>query len=190
MKAVISVTGKDIIMDGFNVEAYKDFMFMPDNNENTKIFSFELVRDKTDWHSIEGGGFLFNTKIEDGTIEGYCILTTKSGLKLVRIDKCDLTDFRNGKYNYVENTGRLLTTVNIGDPYAKQSYVIEVDNETVSVWCNNELYIDSFELPTESTGYGFGPITSHANHACEQLSYYTFSNIRMESLRPNEGKSE
>ena len=75
-------------MLGYNVEAYKDFLFMNNNDKGLKIFSFDLHRDRTDWHSIEGGGFLFNTIIEGTgdarTIEGYCILTTQTGLKLVR----------------------------------------------------------------------------------------------------------
>ena len=179
----IEITNRDIRMNGFNAEPYKDFLFMPNSDSNQKLFSFELIRDRTDWHSIEGGGFLFNTTIENNTIEGYCILTTQSGLKLVRINPCDLDSFRNGGYNRVENAGQLLTTVNIGDPYAKQSYIILVEPTEISVWCNGEWVINGYTLPTESTSYGFGPITSHEDHACEQLSYYTFSNIRMESLR-------
>ena len=179
----IEINGKDIKMNGFNEESYKDFLFMPNTDDNMKLFSFDLMRDRTDWHSIEGGGFLFNTKIENNTIEGYCILTTQSGLKLVRIDKCDLTSFMDGSYNMVENAGSLLTTVNIGDPYAKQTYVIAVSPTEISVWCNGEWTIDGYKLPTTSESYGFGPITSHESHACNQLSYYTFSNIRMESLR-------
>ena len=181
----ISIDGKDIVMNGFNVEAYKDFLYMANSDSSTKIFSFELVRDRTDWHSIEGAGFLFNTTIKDNTIEGYCILTTRSGLKLVKIDSCNLDDFMNGKYNRVEQAGRVLTTVNIGDPYAKQSYFIKVSPSEISVACNGEWAIDSYTLPAESESYGFGPITSHESHYCEQLSYYTFSNIRMESLRPD-----
>ncbi len=179
----IEIDNNDIQMLGYNVEAYKDFLFMPNNDSNTKIFSFELERDRTDWHSIEGGGFLFNTKIENNTIEGYCILTTQSGLKLVKINQCDLNAFRDGSYNTIQDVGELLTTVDIGDPYARQSYVIIVAPNEIAVWCNGEWVIAQYTLPTVSESYGFGPITSHESHSCSQLSYYTFSNIRMESLR-------
>ena len=175
----ITIDDKDIVMNGFNAEAYKDFLFKHDSDAKVKTFYFELVRDRTDWHSIEGAGFLFNTQIKDNTIEGYCILTTQSGLKLVRINPCNLDDFRDGRYNYVEHAGQLLTTVNIGDPYAVQSYVIRVSATAITVICNGEEVITNYVLPVESASYGYGPIISHASHACYQLSYYTFSNIQM-----------
>ena len=53
------------------------------------VFDFDLQRDNTDWHSMEGGGFLFNTVVseEENYIQGYCILVTVYGLKLIKINK-------------------------------------------------------------------------------------------------------
>lgn len=33
-----------------------------------------------------------------------------------------------------------------------------------------------------ATGYGYGPITSHISHSCSQQSYFTFGNIKMETV--------
>ena len=46
----------------------------------------------------------------------------------------------------------------------------------------NTLLIDKYELPENDYGFGYGPITSHASHACRQQSYFTFSNIKMETV--------
>ena len=54
----ILFNGSDIQMVGYTYEAFKDFLFIPDTNKTQKTFTFDLQRDATDWHSMEGGGFL------------------------------------------------------------------------------------------------------------------------------------
>lgn len=116
----IQYTGKDIKMVGYYYAAFKDFLYVEDNNPDRKVFDFDLQRDGTDWHSMEGGGFLFNTVVseEENYIQGYCILVTSSGLKLVKINKTNLTNFRNGSYEYVQYAGKLLQTFPISNVYA------------------------------------------------------------------------
>ena len=61
----------DIRMIGYSYGALKDFLYFPDDNSGRKTFEFDLQRDNTNWHSMEGGGFLFNTTVsdEDNTIQ-------------------------------------------------------------------------------------------------------------------------
>ncbi|HOP93990.1 MAG TPA: Ig-like domain-containing protein [Acetivibrio thermocellus] len=173
---------KNIQMVGYTVVAMKDFLFVPDTNETQKTFTFDIQRDSTNWHSIEGGGFLFNASIENNILKGYCILITADGLKLDEISGINLTMFRDGKYEYVEYAGRKLATFDIGDVYAKHSWKIVIDPESITLWDNGKLIIDNYKLPNTNYGTGFGPIISHANHSCQQMSYFTFENIEMTTI--------
>ncbi len=175
---------KDIKMLGYHISPMKDFLYVADDNPNKKIFDFDIKRDDTDWHSMEGGGFLFNTTVDDdaNTIKGFCVLLTQSGLKLVRIDCDQLFLFRHGSYNWVQYAGELLKTYPIEDVYANHHIKIVADSKTVSVWVDETKVIDNFVLPEQDSGYGFGPITSFAQHECSQRSYFTFKNIRMETV--------
>lgn len=182
MEKHILFDGKDIQMVGYTVVEMKDFLFVPDNNKTQKTFTFDIRRDSTDWHSIEGGGFLFNASIENNILKGYCILITRNGLVLDEIPGINLTMFRDGKYELVEYAGKKLATYNIGDVYANHSWKIVIDPESITLWDNGNLIIDNFKLPNTNYGSGFGPITSHANHACQQMSYFTFKNIEMTTI--------
>ncbi|MDE7156492.1 MAG: hypothetical protein K2O02_00730 [Lachnospiraceae bacterium] len=176
----------DIIMMGYSVKPIKDFLYVADEDGSRKVFDFDLQRDSTNWHSMEGGGFLFNTMVseEENYIQGYCILVTQSGLQLVQINKTNLDKFRNGTYNYVSQTGKLLQTFRISNLYAEHHFKIIVDNHTVTVFDGDTLVINEFVLPEhEEKAYGYGPIISHKNHACEQQSYFTFKNIVMQTIR-------
>ncbi|MBQ4060044.1 MAG: cellulose binding domain-containing protein [Lachnospiraceae bacterium] len=173
-----------IKMVGYYSSPKKDFLYIANDNPGQKTFEFDLQRDRSDWHSMEGGGFLFNTTVdeENNTIRGFCILVSQAGLKLVQIDCNNLKAFRDGSYNWVQHAGKLLKTFPIQNLYDSHHFKIVVDNKTISVWDGDTLVIDNYILPDNDYGYGFGPITSHASHGCSQRSYFTFQNIRMESM--------
>ena len=178
----ISYIGDNIKMTGYGSVPYKDFLLVEDDNNSKKVLEFDIQRDRNNWHSMEGGGFLFNASVSNGKIGGFCILITGSGLRLSEIANADLTSFRNGAKRYVYSYGTLLDTAPMTNLLAEHHMKIEVDESTVSVWDGDTLLIDNYELPENDYGYGYGPITSHASHGCRQQSYFTFSNIKMETV--------
>ena len=184
MEKHILYNENDIQMMGYSCSAIKDFLYVADDNPGQKTFEFDLQRDRTDWHSMEGGGFLFNTTVDDekNTIQGFCILVSNQGLKLVQIDCHRLENFRNGSYSWVQNAGKLLRTFSLRNLYENHHFKIVVDKTSISVWDGEKLVIDNFVLPENDYGYGFGPITSHSGHGCGQQSYFTFKNITMQTM--------
>ena len=59
--------------------------------------------------------------------------------------------------------------------------VIIVEADSISVWDNDIPVIE--EYPIEDKGYyGYGPIISHISHNCWQRSFFTFKNIKMETV--------
>ena len=180
----IIIDDKNIRMYGYLVEPYKDFLYVPGDNSSTKVLEFDIQRDQTsgkdsenNWHSMKGGGFLFNTAIdeENNKINGYYILITENGLELFRLDDMDFDYFRNSY-----NEGRRLQQFNFSDRFASHHIKLEVTSTNVSLWDGENKIIDNYSLP-ETYGNGFGPITTHKSHDCDQRSYFTFSNITMQT---------
>lgn len=174
---------KDIMMIGYSWAPLKDFLFIEDDNKGQKIFTFDLQRDKNNWHTMEGGGFLFNTTVTENTIKGFCVLVTSNGLRLAEIKETNLEDFRNGRYENVYYAGNLLGSYPLDDVYALHSFKIVVDSRSISLWDGDKLIIDNYILPENDYGYGYGPIISHNSHDCSQQSYFTFSNIKMQAVQ-------
>lgn len=176
--------GNNIKMIGYGYAALKDFLLINDteNKNSKKTFSFKIKRDGSDWHSMEGGGFLFNSSVKNNVLSGFCVLVTQSGLKLVQITGVDVDKFRNGSYSYVQNAGKLLKTYSLSNLYGEHDFKIEVNNTSVSVWDGEKVVIDKYILPENNYGYGYGPITSHISHGCKQQSYFTFNDISMEEV--------
>ncbi|MCR5214036.1 MAG: cellulose binding domain-containing protein [Eubacterium sp.] len=177
----------DIKMIGYTVDPIKDFLLTQDvyNDDregfNQKYLSFKIERDKNDWHTMEGGGFLFNAYINsENQLNTYCALITKDGLKIYEISGVDVVDFSDGKLGNISNVGTLLGTYDIGNIMDEHNISMRVTNQKVSIWCDDKIVVDELYLPNEY-GYAFGPITSHIKHDCSQVSYFTFSDIQMSS---------
>ena len=167
---------ENIVMTGYTKVAYKDFLLADGSDESFQLFTFEIERDGNDWHSIEGGGFIFNAKVTSNTISGYYILVTDSGLKIFESDSLDLTAFRNGTVN-----GNQISNIAISDPSSNHKIRILTGRQKISLWDGEEQLINSYDLPNEY-GFDFGPITVHNSHSCEQRSFFTFTNIEMQML--------
>ena len=165
-----------IKMLGYTAVAYKDFLLVPDENSSQKIFNFDIQRDKTDWHSMNGDEFLFNTTVGEETISGYYVLVTSGGLRLYRLDNVNLKSFRNSS-----TTGTLMQTFTFSNLYDEHHIKIVADSNYISLWDDDNLIIDNYELPA-IYGNGYGTITSHASHNCFQRSYFTFANITMQTI--------
>lgn len=115
-------------------------------------------------------------------LQGFAVLVTGSGMQLVHLTGVNVNNFRNGKYSTIASTGKLLGSYSMSAPYQKHHIKIEASKNTVSVWDDDRLVIDKYELPENDYGYGYGPITSYYSHACSQQSSFTFSNIKMETV--------
>ena len=181
----IQYNGSDIKMVGYFQAPLKDFLYVADKDSSRKVFEFDLQRDATDWHSMEGGGFLFNTVVseDENYIQGYCILITGSGLKLVQINKTNLSGFRNGSYQNVQHAGRLLQTFGISNLYANHHFKIIIDGNNITVYDGDNIVINEYTLPDDGVeAYGYGPLISHISHGCSQQSYFTFKNIVMQTI--------
>ena len=187
-----------IKMLGYSAAPLRDWLFVDDGIRAKRVLSFDMVRDRTDWHSMEGGGFLFNTSIKEETtgegdekttvkkMSGYCVLLTQSGFQLVQLKDVDAESFRNGSGYSITSVGTVLKSVGVQDVYDNYSVKIVADSRLVSVYIDDEPIIDNFVLPDDQTGSGFGPIICHASHSCGQQSYFTFSNIRMTTVMGSE----
>ena len=177
--------GNNIQMLGYSRDPLKEFILIKDDVSllsayKQVLLSFCIKRDSNDWHTMEGGGFLFNASVSDDNIlSGYCALVTQQGLKLYCIADVDVDLFRNGKLGNISDIGELLGTYDIGNVLDNHEITLRIVGEKITLWDGNKIIIDEYKLPYDTKSYDFGPITSHINHACSQISYFTFSNITM-----------
>ncbi len=174
----------DILMLGYGEKPLKDFLLVPDATSSKKILEFDLQRDNNqDWHTLDGGGFLFNISTDNDILKGYCVLINSNGLNLYQISGVDINEFHDGKCcNLVSDNAKLLNHFNVDDILAKHHIKLIVDSKCISLWNDDIQLLNECKLPEMECGNSYGPITSYRSHGCGVRSSFTFSNITMKSI--------
>lgn len=176
----ISNNGKTLTFYGYTAPAYKDFMLTSGSPSGKKIITFDMDESKVDYHSMEGGGFLFNTKIDgNGKLSGYAILYVSGAVKVYKINAVDAAALHNEAGNALS----AVTGVTQIGSYTKgastlHSIKINVTDTKLNMWDNGEQLIKDLALP-DVYGDEFGPIVSHISHGCGIISIFSFDNMKL-----------
>ena len=204
----IEISDTDIKMIGYTVVGFKDFLLTHENDDpdsfvhwKKKVISFNLDRDDANWHTMEGGGLLFDVSITDeseessGKMTAHCLLVTNDGLKLYYLNNIDIDDFRDGKIGNISMVAECLGewAYASGSATDEHSFSIDIEKsrenkqeikankEKLFIWDGDELIVDELKIDYLD-GDDYGPITSHIGHACSQVSWFNFSNIQITNV--------
>lgn len=160
---------------GYGKRQYKDFMLYDDGAPYSKIVGFDINESFTDYHTLEGAGFLLNVNRAGGGLNGYVLLYEQQSISLYKVNYSDIYSFDNGNYGNKISEGavRIASSSKSAGSYHKiriQNYVTSVvitDNGVPIINANIE----------NTGGYAFGPIASYVSHGCDSQSSIDFSNI-------------
>ncbi|MFD0673870.1 S-layer homology domain-containing protein [Cohnella sp. GCM10027633] len=190
--------GKTVAFYGYTKPGYNDFMLTSGNPTGKKIITFDMDESKVDYHSMEGGGFLFNSKIDaTGKLSGNAILYVSNGIRVFRIDNVDANMFHN-ETNYASLDlipgVKLLKSFTKSDNAQQHAIKIIATYEELNMWDNGAHIIENLDLKkdvtnapvTPITGEEFGPIVSHINHGCQIISIFTYDNMKLYSTSSKE----
>lgn len=175
-----SNNGKALTFYGYTESGYKDFMLTSETPDGKKIITFDMDESKANYHSMEGGGFLFNTQIDNaGLLSGYAILYVSDGINVYQIDEVNADDLHNEAYSDLGSIDgvTLIESYEKGTS-AQHTIKINVTDTTLNMWDNGEQVIRNLDLP-DSYGEEFGPIVSHIGHGCEIISIFAFDNMKL-----------
>lgn len=183
----ISNNGKALTFYGYTMPGYKDFMLTNGSPEGKKIITFDMDESKVNYHSMEGGGFLFNSNIDsDGKLSGYAILYVENNVNVYKIDGVDANTLHNETGNGLSN----MTGVELVKDYPKgvstqHSLKIVATNTQLNMWDNGDQIIKDLPL-SDVHGNEFGPFVSHIGHGCEIISIFAFDNMKLFSTSPKD----
>ncbi|MEK4975900.1 S-layer homology domain-containing protein [Bacillus sp. FSL K6-6540] len=174
--------GNTLTFYGYTSPAYKDFMLTQGSPSGKKIITFDMDESKVDYHSMEGGGFLFNTQIDvSGKLSGYAILYVQGAINVYKIDGVDAAALHNETWSPLSSMSGV-TSIGSFPKGASTHHSIKivVTDTTLSMWDNGDQIIRNLALP-DVYGNEFGPIVSHISHACEIISIFSFDNMKLYS---------
>lgn len=183
---LISNGGSTVRFYGYGSPGYKDFVFLPNSGTTAKSFEFQLNTAGVNYHSMEGGGFIFNAEIVGGKISGYAVLFLQNGVSLLRMHQVDaeaMHQITSGGMASAAGVTQLQTfTLPAGTIH---DIKLQAGADNVEMWDTvsgtTTKVIDNYELPAVYGG-GLGMIASYSSHGCSILSYFEFSNLQIKGV--------
>lgn len=178
----VSNEGKTLTFYGYTVPGYKDFMLTSGSPSGKKIITFDMDESKVDYHSMEGGGFLFNTQIDSaGKLSGYAILYVQGAVEVYKLDAIDASALHNERYYALSGISGVtpVGSFNKGNSTQHTIKIVATDT-TLNMWDNGDQIIKNLALPS-IYGNEFGPIVSHISHSCQIISIFSFENMKLYS---------
>ncbi len=176
-----------VVFYGYGSPAFKDFMLSVNDAVSDKHFSFDLDESKVDYHSMEGGGFLFSIALndqdtvseDDDTMSGYSVLFTESGTNLYRLTEVNVKAFHDTEGDEMEYVSGVELIQSGDKDTSSDQHAIKIDvvNNVLTVMDNDVLAFDGITL--DVVGNRFGPLVSYGSHGCSQLSWFVYDNLKM-----------
>jgi len=165
---------------GYWRNSYKDFLYKEYPYAGEKAFAFILDETRADYHTLDGAGFIFNAKQEDGKLSGYAILVNQTSIELYRMDDINIAKFEvTGNTTMRTYAGKPIATVNKGGVQLHK-FIIKTSPTNVTV-VDNEKEILNVNLDySKHSGESFGLIASYAQHDCSSLTQIEFSEFSLD----------
>jgi hypothetical protein len=184
----ISNNGKAMTFYGYTMPGYKDFMLTEGSPSGKKVITFDMDESKVNYHSMEGGGFLFNTRIDTDNqlLSGYAILYVSGAVNVYQLDQVDITTLHENSDFNLDNTPGVSLLQSFPKGSAQQHSIKIVATDTqLNMWDNGDQLITNFNLASVY-GNEFGPIVSHISHGCEIISIFAYDNMKLFSTTEKE----
>ena len=140
--------GADLGFRGYGASAYKDFMYLTNDDPTKKTFQFDIEEGEA-YDALDGVGFLFNTAVtgnyesNNQTMTGYLLFLQYSSsgrgqeIALYEFNNVDTKAFHGGDYGTISQTPEFTkiaysSTYSSTDKFRKLR--IEVQPKSVRVW--------------------------------------------------------
>lgn len=173
----IKILNNQIIFYGYGVNSYKDFLYKEFNYTGKKIFKIIVDESKASYHTLEGAGFLINSRIKDNKISGYVLLYGEKTIDLYRIDDLNLQTFKTAANSKVSTYGTLVKSIN-KKTSGIHNVVVEATPTNITVKDNEQTISINLDY-SKHIGNSFGLISSYVQHNCSILSTIVFEKLEI-----------
>lgn len=186
---ILSTSSGTLGFLGYGRSAYKNFMISSDNSVSNKRFKFTLDENGVNYHSMEGGGFIFGVEASkavsgssfpsDTTMSGYALIVTSGAIVLYKFENVNMSNLNKTTSNTFAGYSGVTQLKSYTRPSTKRhDFIIDVINGVLSFKDNGSTIESGYSLPT-SYGNRFGPFVSFGSHGCYMLSWFAYENLVM-----------
>ena len=167
---------------GYGVESYKDFLYKEYEFAGEKIFRFQLDESRASYHTLDGAGFIFNAKKENGKITGDVLLLNQPKISLYRLENVDVETFKTQQGCTILSHAKGGAAIASATKPSVDIHQLEIKVTPVGISVidhGEEILNANIDYSTHA-GEDFGLLVSYLQHDCRILTNIEFSDFSLE----------
>lgn len=187
-----SVNGDSVAFYGHPQVPFTSLLYCSASDGDYRYLTFHLTEGNSDWHTLEGTGFLFNAGISNGLLNGYAVLFGQATVGFYKLTNVSISTLAAATFTAVPGVSLL-------DQKAKPTYsqgttwflklimspgTLKVEKYSDTGFSQLSETIFSTTLNDTSAGTGYGPFASFIAHDCSSISTSTMEYFNLE-IKPN-----
>ena len=105
-----TASGDTVSFSGHPTDPFTTLLFRPAQDGDYRTFTFHLTEGNSDWHTLEGSGFVFNAVTDGTTLNGYAVLFGQSNVGYYKLTNVSMAALASTQF-----TGLSGVTLALGD---------------------------------------------------------------------------
>lgn len=187
-----SASGDSVSFRGHEQVPFTTLLFQAASDGDYRVLTFHLTEGLSDWHTLEGSGFMFNCGINGGMLNGYAVLFGQSNVGFYKLTNVNVTALAS-------TTLTSIPGVTLIDQKPKPAFskgtswylklvmspgTLKVEKYADVIFTQLTETIFSTTLNDTSGGSGYGPFASFVSHNCSVISTSTLEYFNL-TITPN-----
>ena len=187
-----SAHGDSVSFSGHPQDPFVSLLFRPANDGDYRVLTFHLSEGVSDWHTLEGSGFLFNAGISGGILNGYAVLFTQSEVGFYKITNANVGALGSQHFSAISGVQKLESKPKPAYSSGTTWYLklvmspgtVKVEKHDSPGFTGSSETIFSTTMNDTSGGSGYGPFASFISHDCSSISTSTLEYFNL-TITPN-----
>ncbi|MDL2218006.1 DUF5011 domain-containing protein [Christensenellaceae bacterium OttesenSCG-928-M15] len=188
-----SASGDAVSFWGHPSDPFVALLFRPANDGDYRTLTFHLSEGVSDWHTVEGSGFIWNAGISGNALSGDAVMFGQNSVGIYKLTNVSLSSLSS--VNFTACPGVTLVD-SIGKPtyssgstwYLKLvmspgSLLFEKYPDAGFVGTPEVLFNKTFAVNSNAYS-GYGPFASFISHGCPSISTSSFDYFNL-TIKPN-----
>ena len=187
-----TASGDTVSFSGHPTDPFTTLLFRPAQDGDYRTFTFHLTEGNSDWHTLEGSGFVFNAATDGTTLNGYAVLFGQSNVGYYKLTNVSIAALVSTQFTGL--SGVTLIQQEPKPAYSSGStwYLkLQVSPGSLSFYryddpafSSGQTAIFSNVAIDDSVGSGYGPFGSFISHNCSVISTSSFEYFTLK-ISPN-----
>ncbi len=185
-------SGDTVSFSGHPTDPFTTLLFRAAQDGDYRTFTFHLTEGNSDWHTLEGSGFVFNAVTDGTTLNGYAVLFGQSNVGYYKLNNVSMAALSNTQFTQLAGVSLIQQVAKPAFSSGTTWYLkLQVSPGSMAFYTYSDTAFTSGQTAIfsnlaidDTVGSGYGPFGSFISHDCSVISTSSFEYFTLK-ISPN-----